>query len=206
MPTTHQYRFVARLATCTHVLVAKPSLTLSPWLFFVVLEVKANPLCMVHSIRNVCLIIWVKGLWCSSPVQLLSAHTQGYQWILRPHLCTYYNFLNLYITWTNFRIGYKCQTYRTLASPWTECWWEILSIGCSFAAVTLPSSGLSSWDLTCSSNCSYWIIREVWSECVCLRRREREDKDKFWRSKKVLDLKFTIHCCYWPPRSIWLVS
>ena len=29
---------------------------------------------------------------------------------------------------------------------------------------------------------------------------------EFWRSKKVVDLEQTIHCCYWPPRSKWLAK
>ena len=38
------------------------------------------------------------------------------------------------------------------------------------------------------------------------RKRELGGGGEFWRLKKVLDLKFSIHCCYWPPRSKWLIS
>ena len=39
--------------------------------------------------------------------------------------------------------------------------------------------------------------------CVCMRMKVSMC---FWRSKKVVNLELAIHCCYWPPRSKWLVD
>ena len=42
--------------------------------------------------------------------------------------------------------------------------------------------------------------------CVRMCVHENESEYVFWRSKKVVNLEPAICCCYWPPRSKWLVD